>query len=221
MGLSMDSAQIKSQIAYEKIRNLILLGTKRPGTHLVLADLEKELNMGRGPVREALMRLDRSGLVVNIPYKGIVVAEPPTMKELMHLYTAQMHMEKALIAEAIQHFTPQDIQDLNIILEQMSDLAVINFLRLNRTFHGRLYQCAHLPHLAMMAEKIMESIEMYLHIYQPSKEHCASSLEQHLLVVQGLQEQDLEKAESNLVANQRNGIAVIQRGYAATRSEQA
>ncbi|PID74193.1 MAG: GntR family transcriptional regulator, partial [Desulfobacterales bacterium] len=61
---------MKSLRAYEKIRDMILRGRKLPGTRLVIADLEQELGIGKGPIREALMRLDRSGLVKNIPYKG-------------------------------------------------------------------------------------------------------------------------------------------------------
>ena len=53
---------MKSLQAYEKIRDMILTGVKLPGTRLVLSELEAELGIGRGPIREALMRLDRSGL---------------------------------------------------------------------------------------------------------------------------------------------------------------
>jgi DNA-binding GntR family transcriptional regulator len=49
--LSSDASNIKSLKAYEKIRNLILSGAKLPGTRLVLAELEQELNIGRGPIR--------------------------------------------------------------------------------------------------------------------------------------------------------------------------
>ena len=80
--MSSDASNIKSLRAYEKIRNLILSGAKLPGTRLVLAELEQELDMGRGPIREALMRLDRSGLVRNVPYKGAIVATPPKLKEM-------------------------------------------------------------------------------------------------------------------------------------------
>lgn len=66
-GVPMNASQVKSRIAYDKIRKLILTGKKKPGARLVLAELERELDMGRGPVREALMRLDSSGLVHNIP----------------------------------------------------------------------------------------------------------------------------------------------------------
>ena len=45
------------------IRNMILSGEALPGTRLVLTELEEKMGVGRGPIRDALMRLDKSGLV--------------------------------------------------------------------------------------------------------------------------------------------------------------
>ena len=60
-------SKIKSLTAYEMIRNMILSGEALPGTRLVLTELEEKMGVGRGPIRDALMRLDKSGLVQNIP----------------------------------------------------------------------------------------------------------------------------------------------------------
>ena len=81
------SSTIKSLQAYNLIRELILQGELLPGTRLVLADLEEKLNVGRGPIREALMRLDRSGLIQNLPYKGAVVAPLPSVREIQETGT--------------------------------------------------------------------------------------------------------------------------------------
>ena len=56
---------MKSIVAYDAIKDKILVGEKLPGTRLILSELEVELGIGRVPIREALMRLDRSGLVRN------------------------------------------------------------------------------------------------------------------------------------------------------------
>ena len=95
-----NKSYMKSLQAYEKIRDMILSGFKLPGTRLVLSELETELGIGRGPIREALMRLDRSGLVKNIPYKGAVVATPPTRKEILHIYDLRVNLEVKLAVEA-------------------------------------------------------------------------------------------------------------------------
>ena len=46
-----------SDVAYEKIKMMIITATLRPGQTLVEAELMEELGMGRTPIREALNRL--------------------------------------------------------------------------------------------------------------------------------------------------------------------
>ena len=48
-------SSMKSLKAYEVLRDKILCGEKLPGSRLILHDLEDELSIGRGPIREALM----------------------------------------------------------------------------------------------------------------------------------------------------------------------
>lgn len=60
--------------AADRIRDLILSGTLRDGDRLVERDLAERLGISRGPVRDALRRLDAEGLVVLLPRRGARVA---------------------------------------------------------------------------------------------------------------------------------------------------
>ena len=66
------------QIA-DRIRTSILSGELTPGTHLVTADLATRLGVSRGPVREALMALESSGIVVSTRRHGTIVGTPSTV----------------------------------------------------------------------------------------------------------------------------------------------
>jgi DNA-binding GntR family transcriptional regulator len=57
------------------LRNAILNGDLPPGTPLREIQLAGELSVGRGPLREALLRLEEEGLVRREPFRGSVVAE--------------------------------------------------------------------------------------------------------------------------------------------------
>ena len=54
------------------------------------------------------MRLDRSGIVKNIPYKGAIVATPPSRKEILHIYDLRADLEAKLAVEAIDNLTDED-----------------------------------------------------------------------------------------------------------------
>lgn len=59
---------------YDSIRNAIVDGTFAPGERLKDPELESWLGVSRTPIREALLRLERAGLVVTTPGRATIVA---------------------------------------------------------------------------------------------------------------------------------------------------
>lgn len=59
---------------YESIRDAIVDGTLVPGERLRDSELEEWLGVSRTPIREALLRLERAGLVIAEPGKATTVA---------------------------------------------------------------------------------------------------------------------------------------------------
>lgn len=53
----------KAQDAYRQIKEALLTGQLKPGERLVEARICEAFGLRRGPVREALMRLDGEGLI--------------------------------------------------------------------------------------------------------------------------------------------------------------
>lgn len=208
---------VKSAQAYQKIRDLILSGSKLPGTHLVLSDLEQELGIGRGPIREALMRLDRSGLVRSTPYKGMVVAPLPTLREIEQIYALRVQLELFLTLEAMEHLMEEQFSELEDILKRMQNFSAADFVRLDREFHTIIYREARLPHLNLLAEKIFEPVEAFLSVYSPDRQTCVDSLDEHYVLLEALRLKDAAKASKALTSNIKRGIQTIQQGYAMSR----
>ena len=76
--------------AYEQIRRRILANELPPGTQLLEQQLADNLGMSRTPVREAVMRLAREGLVEVRPRHGIRVlpVSASDMREIYEILTA-------------------------------------------------------------------------------------------------------------------------------------
>ena len=66
--------QLLRDDVYESLRNAIVDGTFAPGERLKDPQLEEWLGVSRTPIREALLRLERAGLVVTEPGKATSVA---------------------------------------------------------------------------------------------------------------------------------------------------
>ena len=79
-------AQLERRV-YDRIRDDIASGLLRPGDQLVEARLANELGVSKTPVREALIRLQRDGLVQIEPYRGARVVEPSPddIREILEL----------------------------------------------------------------------------------------------------------------------------------------
>jgi len=204
---------MKSLKAYEIIRDMILSGEKLPGSRLILSDLEKELNIGRGPIREALMRLDRTGLVKNIPYKGAIVETPPNSKEILHIYDLRINLEVKLGVEAMTNITEQDILKLEELHVAMQDCPK-NHHHLDSDFHFLIYDASNLPHLCNIARILRGSVENFLNIYRRDKDHCVKFNKEHGLIIEALKLQDLDELKKTIAVNIESGLDVIRDTYA-------
>lgn len=203
---------IKSLRAYEVLRDMILRGEKLPGSRLILFDLEEELAIGRGPIREALMKLERSGLVRNIPYKGAIVATPPTKKEIVHIYALRVDVEVRLAIEALQNLREKDIEDLKICHRQMEEFPVDHY-ELDSRFHFIIYNASQLPHLCNVVQSLRFSVESVLNIHRRNKERCKKFNREHGLIIEAIVDRDLEKLKLTMKQNIESGLEIINETY--------
>ncbi len=94
---------------YARLCDAIVDGTFQPGEQLRDVELAEWLGVSRTPVREAVLRLARTGLVVTIPGRSTVVAgvEPQTIQDAQDV-VASMH--ELAIRTAIPFIRPGDIE---------------------------------------------------------------------------------------------------------------
>lgn len=209
----MKTSTVKSLQAYELIRELILQGELLPGARLVLADLEEKLHVGRGPIREALMRLDRSGLIRNLPYKGAVVAPLPTVREIRHIYELRVHLECLLATEAMKYADEKHFADIEDILRGMeqSTAPSATLFHTDRAFHAALYKAAAMPHLLDTADTLVDHVEIFLHHRCYAEQDQKTLLEQHREIFDAFQKKDEARLYESLTNNILMGLRLIQK----------
>ena len=114
--------------AYTTIKGNILENRYPPGHQALEQELATELGMSRTPVREALVRLEREGLVELIPRRGmrVVPLSPADMKEI---YEVLAGLETAALA-LMNGKDPASV-DLDLLencLQKMEDALARNDL---------------------------------------------------------------------------------------------
>jgi len=81
---------------YAALRERILQGTYAPGQRLNLAELARDLQVSNTPVREAVARLGRVGLVEVVPYSGPRVRHL-SAKQVADLFDVRIALEELAV----------------------------------------------------------------------------------------------------------------------------
>jgi DNA-binding GntR family transcriptional regulator len=134
--------QTMTDMATRLIRERVLTGQYKSGIRLIPEKLEAELGLGRVAIREALRELAGSGLVVSLPNKGVIVADPPDPVEITALYQARYALEGEAAFQATPKIIPETIVRLEELLTQMEMEidSLFNIVLLNREFHLTIYE---------------------------------------------------------------------------------
>ena len=133
--MSENKSSLKSLMTDEKIRMMIIKGQKLPGIQLIIADIDKELGTVGGDIQEALMRLDRSSIVKNIPYKGAKIATPPNPREILYINKQRKNLESSLAVAVRENITVSDICDLEELHQTMLESSNDDFYHMAVEFH--------------------------------------------------------------------------------------
>ncbi len=132
--------------AYKELEELIVTLRLAPGSVLSENALAGELGIGRTPIREALQRLAREGLVVILPRKGILVAEINPRRQLLVL-EVRRELERLLAHSGARRATAEEKRQFLEIAEGMEqasrDNDDISFMRHDRALNTLIAQAAH------------------------------------------------------------------------------
>jgi DNA-binding GntR family transcriptional regulator len=126
------------EIILERLRQEIVEGLYRPGTHLIEQSLASQYGVSRGPVREALAQLEQEGLVSIQPRRGTVVTEL-SLTEAWEIYTLRGHLEQLAVRFARDHWTEDRNDRLAALITDMERLGPNDWLpaaQLDQQFHG-------------------------------------------------------------------------------------
>ncbi|MGY1739600.1 MULTISPECIES: GntR family transcriptional regulator [unclassified Blastococcus] len=96
---------------YRRLRDAIVDGTFAPGEQLKDLELAAWLGVSRTPVREALLRLAQSGLVLARPGRSTVVS-PLDARDVRDARDVVAAMHEVAVREAVPALTESDLDEL-------------------------------------------------------------------------------------------------------------
>jgi DNA-binding GntR family transcriptional regulator len=137
---------LPEQIA-DSLRQAILRGHLHSGAHLVETSVAEQMHTSRGPVRDALLLLERDGLVVKLPNRGTRVLDfsERTLREAATLRAA---LEEFAVTLLVPRLTSDEISRLDVLVCRMEVAgrrrAARDFNEADFQFHNAIFEtCGH------------------------------------------------------------------------------
>lgn len=189
-----ENAELREQI-YLKLRRDILEGRLKVGERIKQEEIAERINVSRMPVREALKRLEKDGLVTTLPKKGTWVSEFK-MENIIEVYVIRKYLEKLAVELSVQNFTPEEISKL-IATNREFEKAVsvdnsVGMIKYNEEFHFSLYQLCGFSYLIKFIRELWNEFPRYTYTIIPKQGH--RSVQEHWDIIDAVSRGSVERA---------------------------
>ena len=174
-----------------------------PGQKISENALAAEMSVSRTPVREALQRLEREGLVFILPQRGTFVA-PLNQQAIRSAYFTRLALEKVVATEAARLRTERDIARLQGAIGEQE--AVLNsseredFFNLNTDFHRQLIEISDLVGIGPALDGARNHLNRVrlAHLDYAGPYPLPPIIEEHRRIVAAIAAGDVATAESEM-----------------------
>jgi len=187
-----------------EIEKMILSGQLQLGEPLREVNLAESLGVSRGPVREALQRLEEKGLVTIVKNCGAYV-RTLTLQEADQIYEIRTALEFLIGEKVAQSINKEGLVSLDKIIKQM-ELAVekcdINqYSKLNLEYHDRLAELSGNSKLHKMYSRLVSELALFRrHTFMHDRNSMLKSLNEHEAIYRSVMDGNAELA-SELLKN--------------------
>lgn len=189
----------KSDLAYTRVRELILGGELEPGAVINQAVLAKSIGVSTTPLREALRRLMQQGLVELDAHRDARVTRLDA-EEARDLLEVRRSLDPMAASLAADRRTKQDLVEMRASLDGLEALPsnpTVTQLIAHRRFHTAIYRASHNALLVEMLDGLWDTADRYrrhgLQV-ERSPEERAMKAHEHTLLFQAITEGDAETA---------------------------
>jgi DNA-binding GntR family transcriptional regulator len=183
---------------YEAVREGIISGDLRPGDPLVEAQLSADLGISKTPVREALIRLARDGLVVQELHRRSRVATP-TVEDVRQACEVRRWVEGEIAAQAARDAPPELIEQLEASIRDSERSlrrrdtrrwaeAVESFTDTLVAYSGNRYA-------ADLLERMRNILSLIANVSQVAPGRRVRSIEEHRAILEAIRQGDPAAAD--------------------------
>lgn len=186
---------------FHQLQDAIVRGEIAPGSKITEPGLSKTYGISRGPLREAMRRLEAHRLIERIPHVGARVVQL-SMPELLELFDVREALESMAARLAAEHMSKDEIAGLRHVLavhESQDDLKRGDAYYQHEgdlDFHYRIVMGSHNKMLMnLLCDDLYYLVRLYRTQFSASGSRPHRAFVEHHRIVDAIDAGDAELAE--------------------------
>ena len=211
--------------AYDALSRSIVSGELAPGERMLEVELAERFGMSRGPLREAMRRLEERRLVERVSQRGARVVRL-TGPRLRGIYKVREALEGMASRLSAQNMTDAEIAELRQMLE-----AHENYVRQRDDysqnqqdwdFHDRIARGSKNEMLvSLLCDDLYQLIKIYRNQHKSKPGRARRALKEHWRILSAIEDRDGEMAEMMMRRHISAALAVFEPTWAEESAVEA
>ena len=185
------------EIVYEELKMQILRGTIVPGTRLMEVEMAEQMGVSRTPIREAIHKLEKEGLVVIEPRRGAYVSRV-SMEDMLEILELRENLEGFAAYRAALNMTEEEKQELrkveHLYNEAVKEGSTVDLIKFDTDFHSLIVKGSKNKILVNVIDQLYELVLRFRYLYYDSFEKFIKVPDQHKAIVDAIFDGDPERA---------------------------
>lgn len=186
------------EIVYEQLKLQILTGQITPGTRMMEVELAEVMGVSRTPVREAIRKLEKEGLVTIEPRRG-AYASDISIKDMVDTLEVREDLESLAAYLAAQCMKEEQVDELAKITDGYSD-AIHNcdtekMIHYDELFHKCVVAGTGNKTLIQISETVQELALRFRYLYYDDFSRYGSMPAEHQHIVDAIRAGDANAAK--------------------------
>lgn len=187
---------------FETLRAAIFEGTFRPGDPLREMHIARDLQVSQVVIREALLQLERLGLVVRVPNTGTSVTKL-SKKEIQERVAIRLQLEELAFVEAAKRVTPDNVAELGrrlaILSAAIASNAYIEMQQADLDFHQYVWEMSGNDLLSQTLEQTTAPLFAFISLLRKSGlESLRDTVRSHERLVLALRSNNAERIKKEV-----------------------
>ena len=184
-------------LVYDELKMKIMMGLIAPGTRMMEVELAEEMGVSRTPVREAIRKLEKEGMISIEPRRG-AYASSLSNQDMVDILEVRQTMEGLAADLATIRFTEEQKNELLEVSQAFNQAVekgdMEQMISLDTLFHHLIVQGTGSKLLAVMVGQLQDMVLRFRYLYYDDFRRAEKMPQEHKEILDAILGGDPVKA---------------------------